>query len=56
MGSDSLAVVDDRLHVHGVAGLRVVDCSLMPTSISGNTNAPVVMIAENARDLIVADR
>jgi len=56
MGSDSLAVVDDRLHVHGVAGLRVVDCSLMPTSISGNTNAPVVMIAEKASDLIVADR
>ena len=46
MGSDSLAVVDDRLHVHGVAGLRVIDRSIMPTLISDNTNAPVVMIAE----------
>jgi choline dehydrogenase len=55
MGSDRQAVVDDRLRVHGIAGLRVVDCSVMPTLTSGNTNAPVVMIAEKASDLIRED-
>jgi choline dehydrogenase len=55
MGSDPLAVVDERLRVHGVGGLRVVDCSVMPTLTSGNTAAPVVMIAEKASDLILAD-
>jgi choline dehydrogenase len=55
MGRDTLAVVDERLRVHGVAGLRVVDCSVMPTLVSGNTNAPVVMIAERASDMIKQD-
>ncbi|MBT2303010.1 choline dehydrogenase [Variovorax paradoxus] len=55
MGSDPLAVVDARLRVHGVGGLRVIDCSAMPTLVSGNTNAPAVMMAEKAVDLIRED-
>lgn len=55
MGSDAMAVVDSGLRVAGVSGLRVVDCSVMPTLVSGNTNAPVAMIAERASDLILAD-
>ncbi len=56
MGSDALAVVDARLRVHGIAGLRVVDASIMPTLLSGNTCSPVVMFAERASDLIKQDR
>jgi len=55
MGNDNLAVVDDRLRVHGIAGLRVVDASIMPTITSGNTNSPVVMIAEKASEMIIQD-
>ena len=54
IGRDSLAVVDSELRVHGVSALRVVDCSIMPVLVSGNTNVPVIMIAEKAADHILA--
>ena len=55
MGSDPMAVVDDRLRVHGIAGLRVIDASVMPTVPSGNTNAPTIMVAEKGADMLKQD-
>jgi choline dehydrogenase len=54
-GTDSMAVVDNQCRVHGLEGLRVVDASVMPTLIGGNTNAPTIMIAEHVAAFIQAE-
>ena len=55
MGNDKMAVVDDKLRVYGVQGLRVADCSIMPVITSGNTNAPAIMIGEKVSQMTLED-
>ena len=55
MGNDAMAVVDERLRVHGIQGLRIADASIMPTIVSGNTSVPCMMIGEKCADMVLAD-
>ena len=55
LASDPLAVVDERLRVHGLEGLRVIDASVMPTITSGNTNTPTIMIAAKGSEMVIED-
>jgi choline dehydrogenase len=55
MGTDAASVVDPRLRVHGIDGLRVADASIMPAVTTGNTNAPSIMIGERAAEFLLAD-
>ena len=55
MGSDEMSVVDNNLKVHKTNGLRIIDASIMPTLVGGNTNAPTIMIGEKASDIILAE-
>jgi len=55
MGDDAMAVVDAKLRVNGISGLRVADASIMPTMVSANTNAPAFMIGERCADFVLRD-